>query len=532
MLSCIFERARIYDGDGGPPFVTDLALVGDRIALIGDLREREAVTRIDCGGLALAPGFIDVHSHSDENWLADGRATGKIVQGVTTEITGNCGSSVAPLVGYARERKAADVQRVGLELTWSSFEEFFAEVERSGVALNAASLVGLGTTRACVSGPEARRLEREELETQRRLVRESVEQGAVGVSSGLIYEPSRYADVEELAACSAAAREGGAPLYASHIRDEGDELLAAVDEALTVGARADVAVQLSHHKAAWRRNWGKVHRSLERIDHARRSGSAVACDAYPYLAMWTDLDTILPDDLRDGGPAQTLERLSDPARRTAALFALRLRYTPEEWHDMLITDVGGRSARNEEIVGLRVDEIAVRRRLSPERAALDLLVEEELTVQCAFFAMNEDDVATVLSADFCAIGSDASARGFTGPTARGKPHPRTYGCFPRVFKRFVRRRPAFTTEEAVRRMTSLPARIFGLRGRGRIAVGGYADLVVFDPEQIADRATYEEPYQAPDGIRHVSVNGEFVVRDGEPIAAARPGRVLRGGGPP
>lgn len=529
MLNYIFERASIYDGSGKAPYVADVATFGDRIVLIGELSQREAFERIPCSGLALAPGFIDIHSHSDENWLIDGAAAGKITQGVTTEVGGNCGSSVAPLYGYAYERKSAEAKRIEVEVEWSSFDGFFREVERAGVALNVASLVGLGTTRACIAGPADRRLERDELRSQTRLVREAIEEGAVGVSSGLIYEPGRYADLDELASCAIAARESGAPLYASHIRDEGDRLIEAVEEALNVGARADVVVQLSHHKAAWRRNWGKVHRSLELVDRVRSAGRAVACDVYPYVAMWTDLDTILPDDIRDGGPEATLERLRDPKTAIAVLLALEMRFTAQEWHDILITDV--RSARNEELAGMRIDEIASLRGVKPARAALDLLLEERLQAQAAFFAMDEDDVATVLSASFCAVASDASTRGFSGVTRHGVPHPRAFGCFPRVFRRFVRARHTLTNEEAVRRMTSLPASIFNLRGRGTIATDAYADLIVFDAAQIGDRATYEQPYVAAEGIAHVFVNGSPVMRDGK-MTQSRPGRVLRGGGAP
>ena len=528
MLKYIFERASVYDGSGKTPYVADVATFDDRVVLIGELSAHDAFERIPCSGLALAPGFIDIHSHSDENWLIGDAAAGKITQGVTTEIGGNCGSSIAPLLGYASERKNAAVKRIGIEVEWTSFDEFFGEVERTGVALNIASLVGLGTTRACIAGPADRRLERDELQAQTRLVREAIEEGAVGVSSGLIYEPGRYADLEELLSCAIAAREAGAPLYASHIRDEGDRLIEAVEEALAVGARADVMVQLSHHKAAWRRNWGKVHRTLEIVDRARAAGASIACDAYPYVAMWTDLDTILPDDIRDGGPKATLERLHDPKTATAVLLALEMRFTPQEWHDILITDV--RSSRNEELAGKRIDEIAYLRGVKPARAALDLLVEERLHVQAAFFAMDEDDVASVLSASFCAVASDASTRGFSGVTREGVPHPRAFGCFPRVFRRFVRERKTLTNEEAVRRMTSLPASLFNLRGRGSIAQNAYADLVVFDPARIGDRATYEQPYVAAEGIAHVFVNGSPVMRDGR-MTQARPGRVLRGGGP-
>jgi N-acyl-D-amino-acid deacylase len=510
--------------------VTDVALADGTIAVVGDCSEREAFVTIACDGLALAPGFIDVHSHSDELWLADGRMLGKITQGVTTEIGGNCGTSAAPLYGTARERKTRDAHEYRVDVDWTTFDQFFGAVERGGIAANVASLVGLGTTRAAVAGDAARRLERDELIAQARLVREAVEQGAIGVSSGLIYEPGRYADVAELAACAAAARDAGAPRYVSHVRDEGDAVVAAIDEALAVGAFADVAVRCSHHKAQGKRNWGKVHQTLEAIARARGRGADVAVDVYPYVASWTGLATILPDAVRRGGAAATLERLNDPEVVIATALALTLARDPatggDGWHDILITDAG--TERNAGFAGYRIDELAGYWHLSPARAAIRLLVEEELRVECAFFSMSEDDVATVLSAEFCCIGSDASARAYEGITARGVPHPRTYGTFPRVFGRFVRGRPTLSTEEAVRRMTSLPADLFGLAGRGRIALGAPADLVVFDPQAIVDRATYERPFQPPAGIRHVFVNGIAVLNDGA-YTGARPGRVLRGG---
>jgi N-acyl-D-aspartate/D-glutamate deacylase len=449
---------------------------------------------------------------------------------VTTEIGGNCGTSVAPLAGAALEKKRRDARDYRLDVQWNTFDAFFSLVEREGVALNVASLVGLGTTRACIAGNAARRLERDEIEAQRRLVRAAIDEGALGVSSGLIYEPGRYADVEELAACAAAARDAGAPLYASHVRDEADALEAAIAEAIDVGERADVAVQCSHHKAAGKRNWGKVHRTLATIDRARARGMAIACDAYPYVASWTELATVLPSNVREGGDAAALTRLRDPAQALAAALVLQLERDPERggdgWDTIQITDVG--SERNADLAGMRLDAIARRWRTSPARAAIRLLVEEEMRVESVFFSMSEDDVATVLSAGFCCVGSDASARGLQGITARGVPHPRTYGTFPRVFGRYVRGRRVFDDAEAVRRMTSLPAGIFGLRDRGTIAMGAHADLVVFDPAHVVDRATYERPFAAPDGIRDVYVNGRAALRDGE-LTGARSGRVLRNG---
>jgi N-acyl-D-amino-acid deacylase len=503
LISTVLENAAIIDGTGRFSYTTDVGIVGDRIALIGDLRERDAVERIDCTGKTLAPGFIDVHSHSDELWLELPRCDGKIAQGVTTEIGGNCGTSVDP-------------RRI---------DEFFRDVQRNGVALNVATLAGLGSTRKLVAGDSERRLEREEIEAQARIVREACEQGAIGISSGLIYPPSMYADTDELVAMSIAARMGNAPRYASHLRSEGDELIPAVEEALEIGRRADVLVQFSHHKAAGKKNWGKVHQSLELIDAARARGMDAFCDVYPYIASWTDLATILPEQARYGGTEATLEQLADPEIAAAIQLQLHLRYA-NEWHDMLITDVA--SEKNAELAGMRMDEIAKMWWLSPPAAALLLLREEKLEVGAVFFKMNEEDVATVLSADFCCIGSDASVRALSGPTAKGVPHPRAFGTFPRVFGRYVRRRNTLDLVEAVRRMTALPASIFGLRDRGTIEIGMHADIVVFDAETIRDTATYESPYHFPVGIEHVFVNGRPVVRNGE-FTNERPGRALRNG---
>jgi N-acyl-D-amino-acid deacylase len=434
------------------------------------------------------------------------------------------------LYAAALEKKRRTARDYRLDVQWTTFDAFFTLVEREGVALNVASLVGLGTTRLCIAGNEARRLERDEIARQNRLIRGAIEEGALGVSSGLIYEPGRYADLEELVAAAVEARESGAPLYASHVRDEGDLLERSIEEAIAVGERAEVAVQCSHHKAAGKRNWGKVHRTLDAIDRARTRGIDVAIDAYPYIASWTELATILPAWVREGGEAAALERLRDPERATAAALEIQLARDPafggEGWDTILVTGVGGE--RNADLAGMRIDAIARRWGVSPPHAAIRLLVDEEMQVECAFFTMSEDDVATVFSAPFCCVGSDASARAYAGITARGVPHPRTYGTFPRVFGRYVRQRRVFDTAEAVRRMTSLPATLFGLRERGTIALGMHADLVVFDPERVVDRATYEHPFVRPDGIRDVYVNGRGVLREGE-MTGARPGRVLRNG---
>jgi len=316
------------------------------------------------------------------------------------------------------------------------------------------------------------------------------------------------------------------PRYVSHIRSEAGELLEAVEEAIEIGREAEVGVQISHHKAAYKKNWGKVHRTLAAIANARAQGISVHADVYPYVAMWTGLDTILPEDATLDGREATLERLRDPETATALALRLRLDREPSEWHDIQISTVA--TERNASLAGMRLDEIAAAWRLSPPRAAIRLLLEEGLDVGAIFFAMDEDDVATVLSAEFVSIGSDASARAIDGPTAQGMPHPRTFGCFPRVFGRFVRGRHTLELAEAIRRMTSLAAAQFGLTDRGSIATGTFADLVLFDPERIVDTATYERPYAYPEGVDSVWVNGSAVVRAGA-STGKRPGRALRGG---
>jgi N-acyl-D-amino-acid deacylase len=512
LLSTIVENATIVDGTGAPAYATDIGLAGDRIVLIGDLHERDAVARIDGGGRIVAPGFIDVHSHSDELWLTLPQCDGKIAQGVTTEIGGNCGLSPFPQNGKTAQ--------------WATLAEFFDAIDRNGIALNVATLVGLGATRRAIAGESERRLEPDELAAQATLVRTACEQGALGASSGLIYIPGRYASTDELIVLARAARDGGGARYASHVRSEADDLIAAIDEAIAIGEEADVTVQCSHHKAQYPRNWGKVHATLGAIDAARSRGTQVYADVYPYVASWTELATILPAHARLGGTDATVERLRDPNYAAALALELELMHG-DFWHEMLLTEVG--SQRNERVAGMRVDELARDWHLSPARAAIRLLSEESLDVGSMFFSMNEDDVATVLSANFTCIGSDASIRALDGPTARGIPHPRTFGTFPRIFGRFVRQRGTLTLEEAVRRMTSLPASIFGLRDRGEIATGKFADLVLFDGATICDTATYERPYSFPIGIESVYVNGQAVLGRGT-FTNARPGRTLRGGG--
>ena len=526
MLDVVLERVSIIDGTGAPFYITDIALRGDRIVRIGDCTGREAVERVDCRTLAVAPGFIDMHGHSDESLIALPTADSKILQGVTLEVGGNCGASPGPFsLGTLAERRSDLRSQYGIDAPWEDLGGFLDALDAAPSSMNFCSLVGLGETRKAVGAVARSPLTKALLEQQCALVREACERGAIGVSSGLIYQPGSFADRAELESLAAAARDAGSPLYASHIRSEGDHLVEAVDEALTIGRRAGVAVQLSHHKASGRRNWGKVHDTLALVDRARASGVDVVLDPYPYKASSTGLDVILPVDVNVGTRAEITARLGDPAY--FALTASRIeREYASRWDAVLVASVG--SERNRECEGKTIGALATENGAAPATVALGLLRDESLDVAAIYFTMCEDDLRTVLQYAYTCIGSDSSARAIEGITARGKPHPRAFGTFPRILKRYVRDARLLSLEEAVRRATSLAADRLGLRERGRLLEGHFADLVLFDPAAIADTATYEDPFRYPSGIHSVYVNGEAVVRSGK-ITGARPGRVLRRG---
>lgn len=527
MFDIVFEGGHIVDGTGAEPFVTDVAVVGDRIVRIGDCNGRDSAQRVRCGGLCIAPGFIDMHGHSDELLFVVPSADSKVRQGITTEVGGNCGFSPAPLNAELRSQKERELRnRYAFEAPyWDDFEGFFSALERDPPALNFCCLAGLGTIREAIGATAPQPLDADQASRAEALVRAACEQGAIGVSSGLIYPPGRFADSDELILLAAAARRSGAALYASHIRNEGDGLLEAVDEAIAVARGAECALQLSHHKASGRRNWGKVQDSLAAVERARVSGLDVIVDQYPYKASSTGLDVILPADVNVGTREQVAARLSDPRYATLVAMRVELEYGGR-WNEVLISSVP--SQQNRHFEGMTVAEIATATGRSPVACALRLLTDELLDVAAIYFTMCEEDVRAVLSYENTTIGSDASARAANGPTAIGKPHPRAYGTFPRVLKRYVRDARLLSLPEAVRRATSLAADRLGLRGRGKVAESMFADLVVFKPSLVADTATYAEPHQYPLGIFHVLVNGQAVVSDGLPTGR-RPGRVLRRG---
>lgn len=515
----VVEGGRVCDGTGVPPFDADLGVRDGRIAIIGEVRGARARRRLDARGRVVAPGFVDIHSHSDDSPFVNPRFESALRQGVTTVIAGNCGSSSAPAVGLAAEEIDRDLARYGATRTWSSFGEYLEAVASRPLALNFASLVGHGTLRQATMGGERRPPTGAELEHMRETLAACLEDGALGLASGLIYPPSAYAEVEELVALSeVVARADG--VYASHIRNEGSFLLEAVEEGIAIGRRSGARVQLSHHKAAGERNWGKVSRSLALIQAARADGLDVAADQYPYTASSTGLSVVIPAWVHEGGTAALARRLADAEVRRR----IRDQETAIErrWESIVISN----APRQRALQGRSVADVAAERGADPLETACDILVAEEGSVGVVIHSMREEDVQEVMAAPFVCVGSDSTASAPYGQLGEARPHPRAYGTFPRILGRYVRELGVLSLEEAVCRMSGLTASRVKLRERGRIAEGCWADLVVFDPLAVADRATYEEPHRYPEGIDAVVVNGAVQLEAGE-VAPEGFGRVLR-----
>lgn len=514
--------AAICDGAGGPCVDGDIGIADDRIAEIGDLSGKCADKEIDGRGLVAAPGFIDIHSHTDETILINPRSESKIRQGVTTEVAGNCGCSPAPLYGeFLEDYRAEALQRYNLDITWQSCSEYFSTIERQGIGVNYIMLAGNGNLRGKVTGFRNRPLSCEDREDMKRCLSESMEAGAWGLSSGLIYAPSSFADIDELAdLASVAARYGG--LYATHMRGEGETLLEALDEALKVAERSGAVLEVSHLKAARKKNWHKLDRALETLRDAALRLKA-GCDVYPYPASSTGLDSMFPGWLKDEGKEQFLRNLADPEIRKRLAFELESEKSME-WSDVMISSLQGKGPLGLE--GLRLSEAAEVTGKAPLELALDLLIESEGNVSAIFFTQSEENVCKVLAHPLSVIGSDATARIPHGPLAEDLPHPRAYGTFPRVLGHYVREKKLLSLEKAVCKMTAMPAARLGLARRGVLREGYCADMVLFDPDRIRDCSTYMEPHRYPEGIPHVIVNGRAAVEDGEHTGVLA-GRVLR-----
>lgn len=520
----VLRNALVYDGLGGAPFAADVAVTAGRVAAVAPRIAERGAEEVDLRGLALAPGFIDIHSHTDLSLLVNPKAESKVRQGVTTEVTGQDGGSIGPWTDEQYEETRDAYRRHGVEIDFRDLAGFFRRLEREPGAVNVASMIGHGSVRRFAVGEDDRPATAAELERMTALVREAIAAGACGLSSGLEYTPGAFAKVDELIALAAALRGTGLP-YASHMRNEDDELFAAVEEALQVGSRAGVPVQISHLKAQGERNWWKAGPVMDFIEAAHARGTGARFDVYPYVAYSTGLANLFPISYRDGGTRAFLERLRDPALRPAIARAVGDKIAElGSWDAVQITSTGA-----DELAwarGKRLGALAKERGEEPFDLLLRLMLEDEARPGMVGFGMSEENVERMLAHPLSIVCSDGGARAPYGPLAEGSPHPRVYGAFPRVLGHYVRERQALPLETAIQKMTSIPARRLRFADRGSIGVGAVADLVAFDPATVADRATFEAPHQYPVGIPHVIVGGSFVIRDGE-HTGARPGRVVR-----
>jgi N-acyl-D-amino-acid deacylase len=496
----------------------DLVIDGTKIAGIFKPSEAKAAMTINADGMVVCPGFIDIHSHSDIHLLSNPQAHSKIHQGVTTELVGNCGGSAAPLLGSARTAMIDYAKHLLVDVDWTTMDEYLLRLHNLKTSVNVATLVGSETVRRCVIGDGDVQPSRDELVRMRRLVADAILQGAFGISSGLIYAPGCYASTEELIAlASTAASLGG--MYASHIRGEGTTLVKAVEEAIRIGREANVRVEISHHKACGVSNWGKVKETLRMIESARSEGVDVAFDVYPYTASSTSLDTILPPWVREGSKGDVLARLENSETRARITKELQTKSDSWEaiaaetdWDDIVLVDF--KRAENKRFENKSVLQISRDLGKKPVDAALDIIAQENLQVSAIFHEINEDDVTTVIGNPLGSIGSDGCAESPYGPMADSATHPRAYGTFPRVLRRYVIDKKTLTLEDAIRKMTSWPAERIGLADRGVLAKGMAADVVVLDPSTVRDLATFEDSHRYPEGITHVIVNGAVTIENG------------------
>ena len=531
-IDLLVTNARIIDGTGSAARDGAIAVAGGRVVEVLDAAGATAAagraTRVvDAKGRVVAPGFIDMHSHSDMPLVTDGRAQSKIRQGVTTEVIGESGS-IAP------QAAASAVQ------PWTDFAGYFGLLEKQGISVNLISYVGLGTARELVVGNDNRPPTADELKRMQDLVTASMQQGAAGVSTGLIYPPNAFATLDELIALSRpAAALGGR--YASHLRHDGKKLRDGIGEAIAIGEGAKIPVHVFHIKVTGQANFGRMKEVVELVEAAHARGVTLTADIYPYIASSTSLTATLPQWVMDGGPAKMVERLAD--RRTRA----RVRRDMEDpnaewdnryqsagtWANVQLAAIGRTrgvattdESPNRRYEGMRVAEAARAAGKDPFDFVFDLLVDTRGSVSCVYFIMSEDDVKLAMRQPWVAIGSDGSALSIEGPLRSGVPHPRNFGTFPRVLGKYVRDEKVIPLEEAIRKMTSLPAATLNLPDRGTIATGKWADLVIFDPATVRDTATFENPFSYPQGIDTVIVNGQVVLDEGT-HTGTKPGQVLR-----
>jgi N-acyl-D-amino-acid deacylase len=527
----VIRGGTIYDGSGGAPYRGDVAISGDRIAAMGEVPGRGR-REIDARGLAVAPGFINMLSWANESLIQDGRSQSDIRQGVTLEVMGE-GWSMGPLNDEMKRIELTRQDDIHYPIAWTSLGQYLEHLERRGIAPNVASFVGAATVRVHELGEGDVDPDPAQLARMRALVRQAMNEGAMGVGSSLIYAPGSFAETDELVALvSEAASCGG--MYISHMRSEGDRILRSVDELIEIARRSGAPAEIYHLKMGGRDNWGRYDEVIRRIEAARASGLRITADMYTYVAGATGFDASMPLWVQAGGREAWIARLRDPAIR--ARVAEEMRRPGVGWENlyhgagaagMMFTDFRNPALRR--YAGRTLADVARERGTSPEETMMDLVVEDGSRVGTIYFLMSEDNVRREIALPWMSFGSDAASVASEGLFLNARPHPRTYGNFARLLGRYVRDERLISLQEAVRRLTSMPAAHLGITERGSLRAGFLADLAIFDPAAIADRATFEEPHAYAVGMRHVFVNGRQVLADGEPTGAT-PGRVVRGPG--
>jgi len=526
-------NGHILDGSGSPWFEGSVAVKDGKIAAVGRLPNGTAGRVIDARGLTVAPGFIDLHSHSDYALLVDGKAESKIRQGVTTEILGE-DESAGPILGPAVPEFDKELTRYGLTRDWTTLGEYFARVERQGTSVNIASYVGSGQVRMDVMGNVDRPATALEMEKMKELVEQALHEGAIGLASGLIYPPNSFATtVELIELAKVAARYGG--IYTSHIRGEGDHWKQSIDEAIEISEKARLPVHILHFKMDGQANWGKMAQQIREVQAARDRGVDITADQYPYIASMTGLEMCIPPKYLEGASQQVVERLKDPKVRSEIRQAIANGLPGWQanqvksvggWHGVLVASL--QKPENKQYEGKRMDEVAEEMRKDPLDALCDLLISEGGSAEAVYFSMSEADVELAMKQPWVGVGSDGVAVS-PAMTFMGKPHPRFYGTFPRVLGVYVREKEVLTLSDAIRKMTSFPAQITGLTDRGLLRPGMAADITIFDPKTVSDKATFQNPLQYPVGILYVVVNGVVVIDQGQ-HTGTKPGRVLYGRG--
>jgi len=529
----ILRGGVIYDGSGGEPFSADLAIEGDRIVAVGGLDRATAEQEINVAGLAVAPGFINMMSWANESLIEDGRSQSNIRQGVTLEVMGE-GFSMGPLSRAMKaelERQQGDIR---YSIEWNSLDEYLQFLETRGISPNVASFIGAANPREYVIGQEDRPATPEELAAMQILVRQAMEQGALGVASSLIYPPGSFASTDELVALSEAAAEFDG-MYASHMRDEGANMLAAVEELIDIARRADIRAEIYHIKSSGQQNWHLFDQAVEMVELARAEGLQITADVYTYPAGATGLNAAIPPWVQEGGFDASLERMSDPATRER--IAQEMLQHSADWENLYlgagtpenILLVGFKSEALKPLTGKTLAEVARMRGTDPRDTAMDLIIEDGSRVGTVYFTQSEDVVRKAVSLPWVSFNSDEASLAPEGVFLESNPHPRAYGSFARVLAKYVRDEQVITLQEAIRKLAALPAENLRLHRRGRLEEGFFADVVVFDPATVQDHATFIEPHQYATGVQHVFVNGTAVLREGAHTGAT-PGRVVRGPG--